>query len=139
LSHDRRQPREDDQMDSGLPLDAALVSALEPLSPRAAFLHCCAQGVLAYQVAQPSGTVVFYPRLVAPGTGETTLEWRRSRGRGAIHALTRHADTDVALVDMAEGFRLLGPVSGGASIGAAVEVVFHRPADGDIHPAFRVS
>ncbi len=126
-------------MDSGLPIDAALASALKPLSPRAAFLHCCAQGVLAYQVARPSGRVVFYPRLVAPVTGETTLEWRQSRGRGEIHALTRHAGTDIALVDMAEGFRLLGPVTGTARIGTAVEVVFHRPADGDIHPAFRVS
>lgn len=125
-------------MDSGLPLDPALEATLEPLSPRAAFLQCCAQGVLAYQVAQPSGRVVFYPRLVAPVTGETTLAWRQSRGRGEIHALTRHADTDVALVDMAEGFRLLGPVCGAARIGAAVEVVFHQPADGDIHPAFRV-
>ncbi len=126
-------------MDSGLPLDAALASALAPLSPRAAFLHCCAQGVLAYQVARPSGTVVFYPRLVAPGTGETTLEWRQSRGRGEIHALTRHAETDIALVDMAEGFRLLGPVSGAARIGAAVEVVFHQPTEGDIHPAFHLA
>jgi len=125
-------------MEDGLPLDAALATALRPLSPRAAFLHCCAQGVLAYQVAQPSGQVVFYPRLVAPGTGETTLEWRRSRGRGTVHALTRHAGAGIALVDMAEGFRLLGPVEGAARIGAEVEVVFRQPAEGDIHPAFQV-
>ncbi len=125
-------------MDS-LPLDAALAAALRSLSPRAAFLHCCAQGVLAYQVARPSGQVVFYPRVVAPGSGETTLEWRRSRGRGTIHALTRHAGTGIALVDMAEGFRLLGPVEGAARIGAPVVVVFHQPAEGDIHPAFQVA
>lgn len=102
-------------------------------SPRATFVEYCRRGELAYQVPAGGGDPVFYPRLVAPRSGEGTLEWRVSAGLGTVHATTvlarkGEAPYNVALVDLDEGFRMMSRVEGvepkDVTIGMRVRVAF---------------
>ena len=82
-------------------------------SPLAVFREHCAKGELAYQVAQ-DGKAVYYPRMVAPGTGGP-LQWKVSKGLGTVYATTtvhpRKGDPyDVSLIDLDEGFRIMSRV-----------------------------
>jgi uncharacterized OB-fold protein len=84
-------------------------------SPLATYLKHLDDGQLAYQVSGPDETPVFFPRVVAPGTGDTDLAWRVSRGDGTVYATTvvyykGEAPLNVALIDMDEGFRLMSRV-----------------------------
>jgi uncharacterized protein len=105
---------------------------LDRMSPRARFLHHCAQGELAFQRGA-SGQAVFPPRLVAPaGVGEP-LRWAVSTGQGRVHSLTLVHPRDaapfaLALVDLNEGFRMMSRVDADdpstVAIGARVCVAF---------------
>ena len=91
-------------------LDAKLQS-----SPYATFVDYCRKGELAYQYALDDGKAVFFPRVVAPVSGSTNLEWRVSRGLGTVHATTvvhsrDSAPYNVALIDVDEGFRMMSRV-----------------------------
>jgi uncharacterized OB-fold protein len=106
-------------------------------SPYAVYSEHCRRGELAYQVTR-AGEPVFYPRLVAPGTGETELEWRVSAGLGTVHATTvvrRRGEQplNVALIDLDEGFRMMSRVETIAPeavrIGMRVRVSFDASAD----------
>lgn len=82
-------------------------------SPLATFQEHCAKGELAYQVTE-DGRPVFYPRVVAPGTGGK-LEWRVSKGLGTVHATTtlfprKGEPYDVSLIELDEGFRMMSRV-----------------------------
>jgi len=84
-------------------------------SPLAVFREHCEKGELAYQVAD--GKPFFYPRLAAPGSGGTDLEWKVSGGLGTVYATTtlfpRGADPyDVSLIDLDEGYRMMSRVEG---------------------------
>lgn len=112
-------------------------------SPLAIFQDHCRRGELAYQV-DAAGNAVFYPRLVAPGSGGA-LEWRVSAGLGTVHATTtlhpRNAEPyDVSLIDLDEGFRMMSRVEGIAPhevrIGMRVEV--HMSPGRDEQPPYPV-
>jgi len=82
-------------------------------SPLGVYQDHLAKGELAYQVTE-DGKAVFYPRVVAPGTGGK-LAWKVSQGLGTVYATTtltpRNGDPyDVSLIDMDEGFRLMSRV-----------------------------
>ncbi|HUB12578.1 MAG TPA: OB-fold domain-containing protein [Acetobacteraceae bacterium] len=84
-------------------------------SPLATYLEHLDKGELAYQFSPSADAAVFYPRVVAPRTGEADLEWRVSQGLGTVHATTvvhpqQGAPYNVALIDMDEGFRLMSRV-----------------------------
>jgi len=84
-------------------------------SPLAVYQAHCERGELAYQV-DAAGNAVFYPRVVAPGSGGA-LEWKVSAGLGTVHATTtlfpRNAEPyDVSLIDVDEGFRMMSRVEG---------------------------
>ena len=84
-------------------------------SPLATYLKHLDHGELAYQVDGPDAQPVFFPRVVSPGTGNTDLAWRVSRGAGTVYATTvvyykGEAPLNVALIDMDEGFRLMSRV-----------------------------
>ena len=84
-------------------------------SPLATYLKHLDNGELAYQVHGPDAQPVFFPRVLAPGTGSTELSWRISRGEGTVYATTAvyykgEAPLNVALIDMDEGFRLMSRV-----------------------------
>ena len=65
-----------------------------------------------------SGRFMFYPRAVEPGTGDTDLEWVEASGRGTVYSVTivrkkTPADSyNVALIDLAEGPRMMSRVDG---------------------------
>ena len=76
----------------------------------AAFL---AEGRFMLQRSRRTGGYVFYPRAVFPGTGETDMEWVEASGDAVVYSTTivRNkppvADYNVALVDLAEGPRMM--------------------------------
>ena len=83
-------------------------------SPFGLYLEHLNRGELAYQVAD-DGKAVFFPRAVAPGAGSRNLEWRVSKGLGTVYATTvvhyrNEAPLNVALIDLDEGFRMMGRV-----------------------------
>ena len=86
-------------------------------SPYGVFLMHCRKGELAYQVSASDGKAVFYPRVAAPRTGHTDLEWRVSKGLGTVYATTvvyykNEPPLNVALIDVDEGFRMMSRVEG---------------------------
>lgn len=100
------------------------------MSPGERYAAYCRDGVLAYQWDPVAQRPVFHPRLVAPETGATDLEWRVSAGRGTVYSVTwihpREARRyNVALIDLDEGFRMMSRVDADdVEIGMAVEVRF---------------
>jgi uncharacterized OB-fold protein len=111
-------------------------------SPLAAWLAYLERGELAYQFSPSTQRAVFYPRVVAPGSGAADLEWRVSAGLGTVYATTAVHPQDggtynVALIDMDEGFRLMSRVEdippGAVRIGQRVRFRVHRPG-GDEAP-----
>lgn len=75
------------------------------------------EGRLAFQHCTSCGRAVFYPRVLCPYCGSTSLEWRESSGRGAVYATTAIYRRDrephnVVLVDLDEGFRMMSRVEG---------------------------
>ena len=93
-------------------------SDLKQQSPLAKFIEHCRKGELAYQVCPDDGAVVYFPRVIAPGTGSANLEWRISKGLGTVYATTVvNAGKDkpphnVVLIDIDEGFRMMSRVEG---------------------------
>ena len=82
-------------------------------SPHAIFHEHCDKGELAYQVTE-DGKAIFYPRVVAPGTGGA-LDWRVSKGLGTVYATTtvcpRNGEPyDVSMIDLDEGFRMMSRI-----------------------------
>jgi uncharacterized OB-fold protein len=103
-----------------------------PLSTWRAYL---AQGQLAFQRDTDTGEAVFYPRVCAPGSGNTELRWETSKGLGTVYATTAITPRDgpaynVSLIDMDEGFRLMSRVESVAAdkvtIGQRVKVRIHQ-------------
>jgi len=90
---------------------------LKQHSPHGIYLEHCRKGELAYQVSAGDGRAVFYPRISAPGTGHTNLQWRVSKGLGTVYATTvvyykNEPPLNVALIDVDEGFRMMSRVEG---------------------------
>lgn len=109
---------------------------LKEKSPLGTYIEHCKKGELAYQVTE-DGKPVFYPRVVAPGTGSASLEWRVSKGLGKVYATTVVYAKDqpphnVALIDLDEGFRMMSRVDDldpmKVKIGMRVKVRMH-PGD----------
>ncbi len=102
-------------------------------SPAARFAEGCRAGRLDYQWDPVAGRAVFYPRVVAPGTGAGPLEWRTSAGLGTVYSTTTvhvrgEPPRNVALIDLDEGFRMMSRVEGmepdAVRIGMRVRVRF---------------
>jgi acetyl-CoA acetyltransferase/uncharacterized OB-fold protein len=112
-------------------------------APAAEFAERCARGELAFQVTV-DGRPVFPPRLAEPGTG-APLSWRRSDGRGTVHATTvirrrGSSPRNVALIVLDEGFRMMSRVEGIAPeevrVGMRVGVRFVEGDGGVSIPVF---
>jgi uncharacterized OB-fold protein len=87
--------------------------------PEARFKAYLAQGKFMIQRSRRSGKYFFYPRAFEPGTGDTDLEWVEASGDGVVYATTctrrpaeQGGDYNVALIDLAEGPRLMSRVEG---------------------------
>ena len=110
----------------------------KPAEQWIAFLR---EGRFMIQRSRTSGRAFFYPRVVEPGTGSTDLEWIEASGRGEVYATTvqrakdRADDINVALIDLAEGPRMMSRVDGIAPadvrIGMKVEARIVAPDEGD--------
>ena len=114
-------------------------------SPLAGWRRYLSQGKLAYQVDLTTGAAVFFPRVVAPISGSTRLEWRESVGRGSVYSATtvyrkNEAPLNVALIQLDEGFRLMSRVEGieadEVKIGMRVQVSVRKDAEGVPYPVF---
>ena len=100
------------------------------MQPELEYLAFLAEGRFMLQRARGSGTYVFHPRVAVPGTGESDLEWVEASGAGTVYSSTvvRNKppveDYNVALIDLAEGVRMMGRVigvdPGAVTIGMAV-------------------
>lgn len=70
------------------------------------------------QRSRSSGRHVFYPRVAEPVTGARDLEWVEASGRGTVYSVTVIGKRDpadnynVALIDLAEGPRMMSRVEG---------------------------
>jgi uncharacterized OB-fold protein len=115
-------------------------------SPLATYIAHLKRGELGYQFSPSADQVVFYPRVIAPGSGAADLEWRVSQGLGTVHATTvvhsrEGASYNVCLVDVDEGFRMMSRVEdippADVKIGLRVRFRVHTPGgDEDPYPVF---
>jgi uncharacterized OB-fold protein len=90
--------------------------------PEAAFRAFLAEGRFMIQKSAATGAHVFYPRVAAPGTGETDLAWVEASGLGTVYATTvtrmkpnpdgSPADYNIAIVALDEGPRMMSRVEG---------------------------
>ncbi len=87
--------------------------------PEARFQAFLAEGRFMIQRSASTGKHVFYPRVILPGTGEADLEWVEASGEGTVYATTitrrrpeKGGDYNVALIDLAEGPRMMSRVVG---------------------------
>ncbi|KRA59112.1 hypothetical protein ASD89_24740 [Caulobacter sp. Root656] len=109
--------------------------------PDAEFRAFLVEGRFMIQRSKSSGVHVFYPRAVAPGTGARDLEWVEASGRGVVYSTTvvrkkpPEPSYNVALIDLAEGPRMMSRVEGvepaAVAIGMAVQA---RIVDQDGEP-----
>jgi len=88
------------------------------IEPEAEWRRHLAEGRFMIQRSRATGEYVFYPRVAAPGSGAQDLEWVEASGAASLHAFTivrkkEPADSyNVALVDLAEGPRLMSRIDG---------------------------
>lgn len=82
-------------------------------SPLTLYQEYLDRGELGYQVS--NGKPVFFPRVAAPGSGSTDLEWCVSKGEGTVYATTVNyykgePPLNIALIELDEGFRMMSRV-----------------------------
>ena len=89
------------------------------MGPEAQFRKYLADGKFMIQRSVKTGAYVFYPRPFIPGSGETDLEWVEASGEGTVYSTTvnrrspeKGGTFNVALIDLAEGPRMLSRVTG---------------------------
>ena len=86
--------------------------------PDAEYRRHLDEGRFMLQRSRSSGRFVFPPRVAEPRTGATDLEWVDLSGDGTVHATTVvHCKPpaphyNVALIDLAEGARIMSRVVG---------------------------
>jgi uncharacterized OB-fold protein len=96
--------------------------ALSPdTAPDTVFERFLDEGALAFQRCTACAHAVFPPRVLCPACGDPRLEWNRSTGHGVVYSLSTLAPRGeqpytVALVDVAEGFRLMTTVVADAEV-----------------------
>jgi uncharacterized OB-fold protein len=112
--------------------------------PDAQFALALAQGRFHIQHCTACGQHVFYPRALCTHCGSAQLEWVAPSGAGSVYSSTTvrrkpqaGGDYNVALVDLAEGPRLMSRIDGVAPdqvrIGMRVQArVIDDPAKGKL-------
>jgi uncharacterized OB-fold protein len=87
--------------------------------PDAQFAQALAQGRFQIQHCTACGQHVFYPRALCTHCGSAQLEWVAPSGAGQVYSSTTvrrkpesGGDYNVALVDLAEGSRLMSRIDG---------------------------
>jgi len=81
--------------------------------PTRTYFDHLAEGRFMIQRSASTGEWVFYPRMLAPRTGATDLEWVEPTGLGTVYAATVKrmkppaADVSIVIVELDEGPRLM--------------------------------
>lgn len=107
----------------------------EDMRPLEMWRDHLAAGKLMIQRSRSTGQYVFYPRIAAPGTGVSDLEWVEASGRGVVHAVTvvrkrpPEANYSVVLIDLEEGPRLMSEVVGIAPEDVRIDMAVHARID----------
>jgi len=109
------------------------------LCPDANFQDFLREGCFMLQRSQSSQRYFFYPRVLEPGTGATDLEWVQASGKGTVYSVTvirpkpPAAPYNVALIDLAEGPRMMSRVEGlpadDVRIGLQVQALIAQEAE----------
>lgn len=114
------------------------------MKPEKEYFEHLAAGRFMLQRSRSTGKYVFYPRVAAPATGETDLEWVAASGKGTVYATTvirkkpPQPSYNIALIDLDEGVRMMARVEGimpeDVSIGTRVEgrVIQPEPETEDV-------
>lgn len=106
-------------------------------SPLSIYQEFLERGELAYQASD--GKAVFFPRVIAPVTGNTALAWHVSAGLGIVYSTTvayyrGEPPLNIALIDLDEGFRMMSRVEDipaeDVKIGMRVKLRMRITADG---------
>jgi uncharacterized OB-fold protein len=116
----------------------------ETLGPEARFKAFLAEGRFMLQRSRSAGQHVFYPRIAVPGSGETDLDWVAASGDGIVYAITtnraREGSYNVALVDLAEGPRMMSRIEGVETVPIGTRVRARiAPIDGEPAIVFDVA
>ena len=119
-------------------------------SPEGRFFAALGEGRFELQHCAGCARAVFYPRVHCPHCGADALEWREASGRGTVYATSvvrrrpeQGPPYNVALIDLAEGPRMMSRVEGlapeavriGMAVTASVDrsgetpMVVFRPAE----------
>lgn len=92
---------------------------MTPQGPDATYFAHLAAKDWRIQKCRGCGAHVFQPRVMCPACGGDTLDWVAPSGRGVVHSTTvvrrrpqEGGDYNVALVDLAEGVRMMSRVEG---------------------------
>lgn len=95
--------------------------------PEQTYKDKLAQGSFELQKCAGCGKHVFYPRVLCPHCGADKLAWVAASGAGIVYSTTvvrrkpeAGGDYNVALVDLAEGPRMMSRVVGIAPEGAKI-------------------
>ncbi len=87
--------------------------------PEQTYKDKLAQGAFEIQKCAGCGQHVFYPRVVCPHCGVDKLDWVKASGSGTVYSTTvvrrkpeAGGDYNVALIDLAEGPRMMSRVVG---------------------------
>ncbi len=106
-------------------------AAVPDPTPERSWLAALEQGRFLLQRCASSGRYLFFPRVAEPGSGATDLHWVEASGAGRVYAVTvvyprpPASPYTVALIDLAEGPRVMGRVEGlppeQVAIGLAVQ------------------
>lgn len=109
------------------------------MHPEKEYFEHLASGRFMIQHSPSTGQYVFYPRVAAPGTGATDLQWVPASGRGVVYSTTvirqklPTPNYNLALIDLEEGPRMMARVEGvdpaQVKIGAAVQAKVIREGD----------
>ena len=114
-----------------------------PEAPGVVFQRYLKGGELWLQQCDGCARQIFYPRTLCPYCGGNRLQWRRASGAGTVYSTTvvrqrpeRGGDYNVAIIELAEGARLLSRVEGIAAesvrIDMKVQVVIRAGTDAQL-------
>ena len=110
------------------------------MSDRSPFLEGLRDGAIRFQACSACGAAQTLRRAACFRCGCDALDWRTAAGGGRVYALTavHRAPSDrfravvpyqLALVDMDEGFRLMGHAEAGLAIGSRTRAAVATIAD----------
>lgn len=101
------------------------------MNPEKEFFEHLASGRFMIQKSRSTGGHVYYPRMAEPGTGATDLEWVAASGRGTVYSTTvirgkpPAPNANLALIDLAEGPRMMSRVEGIAPEAVKIGMAVH--------------